>query len=453
MILPDLRCAIPSSYTLNNGFEKPATGEQNGTWGDTCNDDFDLIDQSLDGTVTVSLSGATSNLAITSGVVSDGRNRIIIFNGTLSSNHTVTITPNDAEKWYFITNSTTGGYSVIIKQGSGVGTSVTILNGYTKMVRVDGTGTNANVTEVMPNPYFGGTVVVDGTLAVGGPINVTGAVTGQANSTFNGVDIGMGGGNISTNTAVGDTALAANTTGSGNTAIGGYSFYQVTTGALNTGLGFGAGFQSTGTYNTAIGYATLYASSTANGNTAIGYTALNACTGSNNVAVGNTAGSLITTGTGNVVVGNNTGATIATATNNIIIADGSGNIRMQVTSAGNVGIGVVPTLGPLEMASGAYVTAGGTWTNASDVALKQSFAPVDSASILDAVAALNVDKWEYKAEPGVVHIGPTAQDFKALFGVGANDTSISTVDAIGVLLSAVKELYQKVKILTQEESG
>jgi len=444
---------MPSTYTSNNGLEKPATGEQNNTWGVTVDTDFDLIDQSLDGVVTVSLTGTSSNLAITSGAVSDGRNRVVVFNGTLAANHTVTITPNDAEKWYFFTNSTTGGFSVIIKQGSGSGTTVTILNSYTKMVRVDGTGTNANVTEVMPNPYFGGTMVVGGTLGVGGPLNVAGAVTGEADSSFNGVDIGRGGGDISTNTAIGDTALAANTTGSGNTAMGGYSFYQLTTGVSNTGIGFGAGFQSTGNYNTAIGYATLYASSSANGNTALGYTALSVCTGGQNVALGNTAGSLITTGTGNVIIGNNTGASIATATDNILICDGSGNIRIRASSAGNIGIGVAPTLGPLEMASGAYVTAGGTWTNASDVALKQSFQSVDSASILDAVAALNVDKWEYKAEPGVVHIGPTAQDFKAMFGVGANDTSISTVDAIGVLLSAVKELYQKVKILSQKETG
>ena len=438
---------MPSTFTTNNGIEKPAEGEQNNSWGDTANSDFDLIDQSLDGAVTVSLTGTTSNLAITSGAVSDGRNRVIIFNGTLSANHTVTITPNDAEKWYFITNSTTGGYSVIIKQGSGSGTTVTILNGYSKMVRVDGTGTNANVSEVMPNPYFGGTVVVAGTLGVAG------AITGSVDSSFNGVTVGRGSGSIASNTTVGSNALIFNTTGIGNTATGSYAGWQLTTGSYNTAIGYASAFQTTGSYNTTVGYTALYASAASSGNTAVGYTALNLTTGSNNTGIGNTAGAAITTGTGNVVIGCNDGTTIATATNNIILADGSGNVRMRVTSAGDVGFGVVPTLGALQMASGAYVTAGGTWTNASDVALKQSFAPVDSASILDAVTALNVDKWEYKAEPGVVHIGPTAQDFKALFGVGANDTSISTVDAIGVLLSAVKELAKKVKILTQEESG
>ena len=434
---------MPSTFTTNNGIEKPATGEQNGTWGDTANSDFDLIDQALDGLVTVTLTGTTSTLPITSGASSDGRNRNIVFDGTLSAAHTVTVTPNDAEKWYFITNSTSGGYSVIIKQGSGVGTSVTILNGYTKMVRLDGTGTNANVTEVMPNPYFGGTMVVGGTLGVGGPIDVTGAVTSQTDSVFNGVAIGKGGGNIASNTTIGVGSLAANTTGVGNTAIGSASLTGVTSGVFNTAVGYSAGYLTTGNYNTVMGYTALFTAGVSNGNTAIGYSALSATTGSNNTALGNTAGSAITTGTGNVVIGVNNGSSIATATNNILLCDGGGNIRLKFTSSGDAGFGVSPTLGPLEMASGAYVTAGGTWTNASDVALKQSFETVDSEDILEAVSKLQVGKWEYKAEPGVSHIGPTAQDFKQAFGFGANDTSITTVDAIGVLLAAVKELYRR----------
>lgn len=435
---------MPSSYTTSNGIEKPATGEQANTWGDTCNTDFNLIDQSLDGAVTLSLSGTSSTTAITDGALSDGRNRVLICTGALAANHTITITPNDAQKWYIVQNNTTGGFSVIVKQGSGSGSTVTILNGYTKLVRLDGTGTNANVAELMPNPYFGGTVAVGGTLTVGGPAIITGSATLMVDTTINSVDVGRGGGSVLSNTIVGDTALAANTSGSGNTAIGGYSFYQLTTGVSNTGIGFRSGFQNTGNYNTVVGYTALNASSGANGNTGIGYTALLNCTGNNNVAIGNQAGSLITTGSGNVIIGNNTGSAIATATDTVLICDGSGNIRIRVSSAGNVGIGVAPTLGPLEMASGAYVTAGGTWTNASSVALKHKFEPVTTSQILDAVTAMPVSKWEYKAEPGVPYIGPTAQDFRSAFGVG-DDTSISTVSAIGVLFAAVKSLTEEVR--------
>ena len=43
------------------------------------------------------------------------------------------------------------------------------------------------------------------------------------------------------------------------------------------------------------------------------------------------------------------------------------------------------------------------------------------------------------------HIGPMAQDFYAAFGVGGDDTSISTVDADGVSLAAIQGLYQMIQ--------
>jgi len=140
---------MPSTYTSNNGIEKPATGEENNTWGVTANTDFDLIDQALDGFVSLSLTGTTSTLAITDGAVSDGRNRIILCTGTLAANHTITVTPNDAEKYFFVYNNTTGGFSVIIAQGGGSGSTVTIAAGYWSLVRLDGTGSNANVTRLL----------------------------------------------------------------------------------------------------------------------------------------------------------------------------------------------------------------------------------------------------------------------------------------------------------------
>jgi hypothetical protein len=46
---------MPSTYTLNNGIELIATGEQSGTWGDTTNVNLGLIDTALDGQVTITL--------------------------------------------------------------------------------------------------------------------------------------------------------------------------------------------------------------------------------------------------------------------------------------------------------------------------------------------------------------------------------------------------------------
>jgi hypothetical protein len=42
-------------------------------------------------------------------------------------------------------------------------------------------------------------------------------------------------------------------------------------------------------------------------------------------------------------------------------------------------------------------------------------------------------------------MGPVAQDLYAAFGLGDSDTSISTVDADGVALAAIQELYSLVQ--------
>ena len=141
---------MPSAYTSNNGLVLPGTGENNNTWGSLVNDSItSLVDTALDGAVSVTLTGSTHTLSITDGAASDGRNRVLLFTGSPGANCTVTVTPNDAEKWYFVYNGTTGGFSVIMAQGGGAGSTVTVANGYWALVRLDGTGSNANVTRLL----------------------------------------------------------------------------------------------------------------------------------------------------------------------------------------------------------------------------------------------------------------------------------------------------------------
>jgi hypothetical protein len=108
------------------------------------------------------------------------------------------------------------------------------------------------------------------------------------------------------------------------------------------------------------------------------------------------------------------------------------------------GVGVLSPTYPIEHSSGAHLTPGGVWTNASDVNLKENFKSVDGEEILDKIEKLEISQWNYKNESDeVTHIGPTAQDFKAAFGVGDNDKSISTIDPSGIALVAVKELRKE----------
>lgn len=132
-----------STYTTRTGIEKPATGTQSGTWGDTTNTNFDIIDTALNGIVTLTLSGTSSNLTTTDGTVTDGMNKMIICGGSPSGTHTITVVPNDAEKIYFVTNNTT--QSVIFSQGSGA--NVTVAVGESRIIHCDGAGSGAAVTD------------------------------------------------------------------------------------------------------------------------------------------------------------------------------------------------------------------------------------------------------------------------------------------------------------------
>jgi hypothetical protein len=130
----------------------------------------------------------------------------------------------------------------------------------------------------------------------------------------------------------------------------------------------------------------------------------------------------------------------------------AGTNAIRITTNGNVGLGTTtPTLGPLQMASGAYVTSGGVWTNASDRNLKTNFTPLDAQSILAKIDTLPVPQWNYKSEDAAIrHIGPVAQDFYSIFGVGNTDTSISTIDPAGIALLGIQALDQKYQTLAAQ---
>lgn len=136
---------MASSYTSNNGIEKPATGEQSGTWGDTTNTNFDIIDRALNGVGSISLSGTTHTLTTTDGTLSDGHYKVLVLGGSPSGTNTITISPNDQDKLYFVYNDS--GQDAIFTQGSGG--NITVSNGETKIIYADGAGSSAKVSEII----------------------------------------------------------------------------------------------------------------------------------------------------------------------------------------------------------------------------------------------------------------------------------------------------------------
>lgn len=85
----------------------------------------------------------------------------------------------------------------------------------------------------------------------------------------------------------------------------------------------------------------------------------------------------------------------------------------------------------------------GSLTQGSDVATKEGFSAVDAEAILDALLGLDITTWSYINDDGsVVHLGPTAQDFYAAFGLGEDETGIGAVDADGVAMVSIQALAE-----------
>jgi len=136
---------MASTYTANTGIEKIGSGEQAGAWGTTTNTNFDIIDDALNGVITLTISGNTT-LTSSDGTLSNGHHKVLLLGGTPSSAFNLTIDPNDQQKWYFINNAT--GQVATVKQGGGSGTTVAVPAGASNIVYADGTGGDANVALV-----------------------------------------------------------------------------------------------------------------------------------------------------------------------------------------------------------------------------------------------------------------------------------------------------------------
>jgi len=88
----------------------------------------------------------------------------------------------------------------------------------------------------------------------------------------------------------------------------------------------------------------------------------------------------------------------------------------------------------------------GTWNCTSDRNAKANFAPVDGVAVLDTLAGIPIETWNFNTQDAAVrHMGPMAQDWYAAFGLGEGNTTISAVDADGVALAAIQGLYTVVQ--------
>lgn len=98
-------------------------------------------------------------------------------------------------------------------------------------------------------------------------------------------------------------------------------------------------------------------------------------------------------------------------------------------------------------------TGSGTWSCTSSRFAKNNFADLNGDAVLGKIARMPIQTWSYRTEPGRVrHVGPTAQDFRAAFGLGTDDKTISLVDIDGINLLGVQALERRTRALEQENA-
>jgi hypothetical protein len=140
------------------------------------------------------------------------------------------------------------------------------------------------------------------------------------------------------------------------------------------------------------------------------------------------------TQTGSVVFADSSNFDFTAAAANEFAARAVGGARI-VTAINGSG---VPTAG-VTLAAG-----GGSWASLSDRAAKHDLAPIDAQAVLGKVASLPLYTWRYNSEVSqALHLGPTAQDFHAAFGLGDSERTITGIDADGVALAAIQGLAQR----------
>jgi len=240
-----------------------------------------------------------------------------------------------------------------------------------------------------------------GVATVGGGQNNTASrdyatVGGGTSNTASGFGATVGGGTI--NTASDQYATVGG--GNGNTASGSYA--TVGGGYINTASGFMATV-SGGNYNTASGSHSVVPGGYSN----IANAAFNLVFGDRVNQTAIESYRVYFFGPGGI-----------SPSGFLVINRLDGDFPIHVGTNGTNG-------------NGAYLSAGGTWTNVSSRSFKERFVQYRPAEVLEKILQLPVEGYFYKGTKEY-HITPMAEDFYRLFGTGVHE--IIETDSTGQLV-------------------
>jgi hypothetical protein len=132
---------MASSYSTDLKLELMATGENSGTWGTKTNTNLNLVQQAIAGFESIALTSTNTTLVMTDATISNARNAVLKFTGTITANCTVFVA-SGIEKTYILENGTSGAFTLALNQVGGTSAIFGATDKTTKLVYLDGTNAN-----------------------------------------------------------------------------------------------------------------------------------------------------------------------------------------------------------------------------------------------------------------------------------------------------------------------
>ena len=236
---------MASTFSTDLKLELMATGENSGTWGTKTNTNLNLLQQAIAGFESIAITSTNTTLAMTDATISDARNAVLKFTGTITANCTVFVA-SGIEKTYILENGTSGAFTLAINQVGGASVIFGANDKTTKIVYLDGTNANdlglVNLTapQTLTNKTLTSPTLNTATLSLGASLDTNGF--NIAFDTATGIDDDSGNQQIiftKTASAVNEVTLANAATGNnpnlsatGDDANVGINFTPKGTGAI-----------------------------------------------------------------------------------------------------------------------------------------------------------------------------------------------------------------------------
>jgi hypothetical protein len=258
---------------------------------------------------------------------------------------------------------------------------------------------------------------------------------------------------------IGSVALGSATVASNNSATA-TGLQTLANGPRSTAMGYGT--RASGEASTALGMNSIasgqYSLATGYGTTAGPYSIAG---GQNSSALGDTSLAFgleaSAAGVGSVALGR-TARTAIAGFGSFMFADRSSSAPFQSNAPNEFGArfaGGFYLYTRADLGTGvALAPNGSSWAPLSDVNAKENFRDVDGEDLLARLARVPIREWNYRAQDTTIrHMGPTAQDFRAAFGLGDFPLRINTIDADGVALAGVRALDARTRALQEENAA